>query len=377
MVGGAARIDWAYPRGMRGAPTLPKAGAATKAAATPTPAESPAAPPEAAKEAKTGGRTPKVTPPSGGPSAATSLADSEEYLNLLWWGREGSGKTTDLATAANRGRTLVVNAEGGLKKKPLRDWGIDLNNIVPWPDRTRSELEINYDTMDQLLWQLKAELLADPGSWYAVGWDSGSELYDAFVADVRAAEVERNNRYPESSPKRKEFRENPFFTDRGDYGIATEQLRTLLRRYRDLPCHFLVTALERRDIDADTSEVVYGPAVGPAFQKSLLGYVDVVLAVKASELRVGPDPETDVVDVYRAQVHTTGRNRAKDRLKSLPRVMANPTFERILAYVNEELTEADDPVQKEYLEARAEHKRWTEGKAASTGGEDAEGDTAE
>ena len=39
-----------------------------------------------------------------------SLADTEEYLNLLWYGPEGVGKTTAALRAADHGRVLVVNA---------------------------------------------------------------------------------------------------------------------------------------------------------------------------------------------------------------------------------------------------------------------------
>lgn len=287
-----------------------------------------------------------------------NMDESEEFLKILWWGREGSAKTTDIATAANRGRILVVNAEGGFKKKPLRELGVDLSNIVLWPD-PKSGVEISQLTLDELYWRVKAQLMAEPGYFYAVGWDSVSDIYTRFVSDVRRAEHEKNK----TARVKKEHREDPFFTDRSDYGTATTQLQEALRRWRDLPCHFLVSALERRDIDPDTSKVAYGPGVGPAFQKDLLGYLDVTVATKASTLQTGPDDEIDVIDSFRGLTRSNGRQRAKDRLKSLPRVMALPTFERILDYVEDRIDEESDPVQKEWLEAKLEDERWTGGGA--------------
>lgn len=294
-----------------------------------------------------------------------SMEESEEFLNVLWWGKEGSWKTSQMATAANRGRILVVNAEGGFKKKPLRDLGVDLGNIILWPD-PKSGVEVSFETMEALYWRIKAKLMAEPGYFYAVGWDSSSDIYTRFVSNVREAEYQKNQAAP--LQKRKEFRENRYFTDRADYGVATDQMRDLLRKFRDLPCHFLVTALERRDIDPETSKVAYGPGVGPAFQKDLLGYLDVIVANKVTTLQTGPDDEVDVVDSGRGLTRSNGRSRAKDRLKSLPRVMANPTFERILDYVEERVTEDADPVQKEWLEAKALDRRYANG-GVEDGGE--------
>lgn len=290
-----------------------------------------------------------------------NLSDSEEYLKILWWGTEGTGKTTNLATAAERGRVLVINAEGGLKKKPLRDLGIPLENIIPWPD-PESGIEVTVETMTDLFWRIRARLTADPGFFFGVAWDSASDIYTRFVSEVRRKEYEKNERLKQTSPaKAKEFREDPYFTDRADYGVATEQLRDLLRKFRDLPCHLLVTALERRDIDPDTSKVAYGPGVGPAFQKDLLGYLDIIVNTKASTLQCGPDDEIDVVDSFRGLTRANGRSRAKDRLRSVPRVMANPSFERILSYVNDTLTEDDDPVQKSWIEAKRVDAAWASG----------------
>lgn len=287
-----------------------------------------------------------------------TMDQTEEYLKVLWWGKEGSAKTTDMATAANRGRLFVVNAEGGFKKKPLRELGIDISNITLWPPPD-SGIEISYETMEDLYWRLRAKLLADPGYFYAIGWDSSSDIYTRFVANEREHQYRKNQ--AASPAKKRDAREERFFTDRADYGAATDQLRELLRRFRDLPCHFLVTALERRDIDEETSKVAYGPGVGPAFQKDLLGYLDVTIATKASTLQFGPDEELDVIDSFRGLTRSNGMSRAKDRLKSLPRVMAQPTFERILDYVNDKIDEDSDPVQKEWIEAKRLDDEWANG----------------
>lgn len=334
---------------------MPKAGPAAKAAddgakeaggATP-----PAAPPKPAKEATTARRGPSTIDLTG----LGSLTDQEDHLNAIWWGKEGSGKTTDVLTAANRGRVLVVNAEGGIKKRALREFGIDLENIVPWPAKGHEE-DLTVPNLMLLAEQLRAELQEDPNAWYAVVWDSVTEIYDIAVAGVRAVEFDKNASLPVA--KQKEHRNDPFFTDLSDYGTATEQLRVLIRRYRDLPCHFLVTALERRDVDEDSGKVAYGPAVGPAVQKALLGYLDININAVNDALRTGPDAKIDLVDEYIGTTRSDGMVRAKDRLKALPRTLPVPTFERVLDYVDDKTTQDTDTVYQEWLAQRADHSGW-------------------
>lgn len=350
---------------------MPKAGKAAQAATDAVEetggADAPAPTAQAAKAATTtreeGAKRPgesrgRVTRGVDlGQVASKTLSDQEDKVNGLWFGREGSGKTTDVLTAANRGRILVINAEAGVKKKPLRDFGIDLDNVIIWPE-PGNEDQLTVDNLDALSWQLRAQLQEDPNSWFAVIWDSASELYEAAVTNARLAEFDKNAALPVA--KQKEHRLDPYFTDISDYGTATAQMRSLLRRYRDLPCHFLVTALERRDVDEETGRVQYGPAVGPAFQKDLLGYLDVVIHTEASQHRIGPNPKTDIDEDFVGRSRTDGLIRVKDRLKSIPRNLPTPTFERVLDYFEDRVTESDDPLVAEWIAAQETHLEWLE-----------------
>lgn len=336
----------------------PAAKAATKDSGEVGAAEAPAATAKAAKEATSppgGAAKPTFTGVDLSATAASSLSDQEEFVNGLWYGREGSGKTTDVLTAANYGRVLVVNAEAGIKKKPLREFGINLDNIVPWPPQGREE-ELTVENLEALSWQIRSQLQEDPKSWYAVVWDSTSEIYETAVANERVKQYDRNLELPVA--KQKEHRLDPYFTDLSDYGTATAQMRGLLRKYRDLPCHFLMTALERRDVDEETSKVQYGPAVGPAFQKDILGMMDVNIYCEAGELRTGPDSKIDLTDEFVGRMRTDGKLRAKDRFRSMPRILPTPTFERVLDYIEDRVTEETDPMVKEWHEQRAANAEW-------------------
>jgi hypothetical protein len=323
-----------------------------------TPAPAKAAPKKTAARAATR---------ASGLGTLASLEDSKEYVNGCWWGREGGGKTTDVLTAANYGKIITVNAEGGAKKKPLRDFGIDLTNIIPWPGTDKdgkSAGEITYESLEALSWELASELENEPDKYFAVCWDSGSEIYDILVGNERYKQYLRNEDNRGTS-NFKPHREDPTFTDIADYGVATTQYKILLRRFRDLPCHFLITALERRDVDEDTSKVAYGPAVGPSAQTALLGLVDIVVNTRASSLQTGPDPEVDLIDEFVGTNRATVISRAKDRFRALPRNMVNPTFERIWQYIDETLTEADDEQQAAWVAARKASAEYIEGAKAA------------
>lgn len=265
------------------------------------------------------------------------VEDIVEFLNLLYYGREGSAKTTNAARIANaashlpkgKGKVLVINAEGGLKRKPLIKRGVDMSRIVLWPDPKKHE-RVSRESLQKIFQRVKSDLLADPDSWFAVIFDSASEIHISFLDTVTAKRV--------ASMLNRGMDVDEDFVDRSDYGTMSKMFRQQLRNFRDLPCHFIVTALERRDVDSDTSKPTYGPAVTPGLQSDLLGYVDMVIMCKAED-EDGP---------FRGLTRANSRYRAKDRFDTLPKVMVEPHADRIIDYLNDTIDEETDPEQKRY-----------------------------
>jgi hypothetical protein len=259
-----------------------------------------------------------------------SLGATEEKLNVLWYGREGTGKTTNAASLANLGRTLLVNAEAGLHKGPLAKRGINTDNLMLYP---KPGQPLTFEGLEELHYRLANDLADDPNSWAGCGFDSLTEIHKALLEGITKTAREK--------AARKGQERDRWFVDRADWGVMSEQMRVLLRRFRDLPCHFAATALERRDVDETTGKVQYGPALTPALQTDVLGYVTLVLYVKSEELGGDEDGETE----FRALTKASGRYRAKDRLDILPRVLVNPRFDKIVQYANGSMDESDDPDQ--------------------------------
>lgn len=262
-----------------------------------------------------------------------SLEEDTDYYKWCMYGPQGSGKTTAACKAANHGKILVLRAEGGLKKKALESHGIDVSNIMVFP--RQQGRRIRKEDLIAVHEQLLADLEEDPNSWFAVVLDSVTEIHHTLREVASKQRVARVlNRL--TDPKLiAEFDED--FIDRDDYGKMTGQLREILRDYRDLPCHVIFTALQK--VDDSTAENV--PAITPALRIDLMGYVDILTAHKGED------------DSFRALTRASGKTHAKDRFNVLPKVWAEPDFDRLLGYMEGTLS-ADDPIQAEYDHDAAE-----------------------
>lgn len=279
--------------------------------------------------------------PGGEEIALHPLDDTEQFLSAMYYGVEGTGKTTDslaMSLLADPGLVVLINAEGGAKKGALVAMGIDTSRVVMYP---KPGQRVTFDGLERLFFQLSSQLDRDPSSVLGVVWDSSTdivqELLDQVVEEVmvtQAAILERNRGQRPGNIKLRDRFDN----DRDDYRRMSNQVRSLLRKYRYLPCHFVVTALMRRDEDETTKKVTYGPAVTPGLQSDLLGYVDMVLHCQVAEMGEG--------SVYFGTTAPTRTHRGKDRHHVLPTELVNPTFDRLVRYLRGELTPDTDPDQK-------------------------------
>ena len=132
--------------------------------------------------------------------------------------------------------------------------------------------------------------------------------------------------------------DDPFATDRDEWGKMTEMCGRVTRQFRDLECHTAFVCLDRREVDKEATEggVFYRPALTPAFSTDLMGYVDVVIYTSREEVDDLHD-ESQFVGITVA----TGKYRGKDRYGVLPPSFPNPTFDRLVKFINE--ADPEDP----------------------------------
>lgn len=266
------------------------------------------------------------------PQAFESLEEQATIVNGMWCGDYKTGKTTALATMANLGPIVFINAESGIKKQPLIKHGVNVANVLLWPNRATGE-PITFDTLEGLYWKMAADIAGaaergDPPPYAGVVWDSITDITDTLLKNITEAQAGR-------AMKSGEIRDR-FFTDRADYGTMGDQVKLLLKRFRDLPIHFGCSALLRRDVD-DDGRVIYRPAVIPSLANAIGGYVDVICVTDVYDVGDGGD------DVYRGLFRPAGKFRGGDRFGVLPKRLPDPTFERVLAYVGGQLDVDSDP----------------------------------
>lgn len=282
-------------------------------------------------------------------AASKSLLDAHEITRGLWYGDPGKGKTHDLAHMAKLGKVIFIDAEKRLKKGPLVRAGVPIGNIEPFTD-------VSYQSLIDLAMSIQ-ERLADGEPIIGLCWDSGTEthrillesLVDAAVLKAATKGVERD----------------PWSTYRDDYGDMTEQFRRILRRFRDLPIHLAISALAKREDDED-NKVRVSPAFTPAVLRDVMGYMDFVFH-KRMELVEGREE-------YSGLCKPAGRFEAKDSYGVFPRVLVDPTFDRVVKYIDGELTGDKDPIQ---IEARAARLRQQQDAPATTAPASADTDTTE
>lgn len=255
-----------------------------------------------------------------------TLADQTDVVKVLYYGEQGTGKTLDLATLGLLGPVIFVNAEGGLKKRPLRTFGIPPENM--WPEPATS-----YEQLEALYWNLRRDIEADKdGRPVGIVFDSLTEI----ITVLTEVQVMRRTQGAQMKADQlgivpKDIDVNPFKTHLDDYGVMTQQMRHLSRRFRDLPIHVGFSALSKRDVDVTAGEtggdvVTYRPQLTPAFGNDIRGYVDIVVATKVAV-------DGKYVGITKPRFGLMG----KDRFGALPTTMVNPTMERIIAVINDEL----------------------------------------
>lgn len=267
-----------------------------------------------------------------------SLDELDEFVNAMYFGDPGSGKTTAAMHMAKLGKVIVVDAEAGLKKRPLQRLGIPTSNIIPYTVES-------YKDLDNLHLQVKAQLDAEPGAIAGVVFDSMTEiqkkLIEAIVSERHAKALAQAQRGGF------EVKDDEFFVDRDEYGKMTEQVRRICRRFRDLPCHTAFVCLAKRDVDKEgDGGIVYRPALTPAFAGDLMGYVDIVGYTQQAEGEAGDRSR------YVAITRPMGKFRGKDRYGATPEIFPNPTFDRLVEYVEAEDPEAhaaEDPFIRQRL----------------------------
>lgn len=216
-------------------------------------------------------------------------AESVEWLNLLIYGEPGVGKTRLAGSAADHPDTspvLILDVEGGvmsLRHQPSVDV-VQIRDI---------------DTIVKIHDELQKR---NGGGYKTVVIDSLSELQKLDMFAVMGDEVNKA-RNPESMDK-----DVP--TQRA-WGKSLERLRRIIRAYKDLPVHTIMTTKLATTTDEQTNVTLYHPALPGKLRGDAPGFFDVVGLMRVKEEQNG------AVKKRTLQIQSTSKVIAKDRTDAL------------------------------------------------------------
>lgn len=277
-----------------------------------------------------------------------TLDKTPSFIDMVYLGEPGSGKTTAAAHMALLGKIVWVCGEMGLEPDRLKELGIPVENI---------ELHdaIDYDSLVELATEMRTSLRATPGCYAGVVFDTFSEIQGRLL----------------------EAKAKTLLISQNEYGVNTSELTRLLRKFTDLPCHTAYVTHTKREEDKKdngTTSVTYKSMMTPKVGSTLDGYVRISCHMVAQAR--GDSDEADYVGFLRPHF----ARRGKDRTGTLPPKLVSPTFDRIEAYVsrrylrsamnniddNGEVPDGLDPLQFEYRERIRAQKVAAEQSAAAT-----------
>jgi len=218
------------------------------------------------------------------------LSDVEDYINLMIYSRAGIGKTV---WASKAPKPLLVNYESGTMSLNEENLGPEVLERVDvlFPD--------NFKDLNSI-----ATYLRDYDHGYkTVILDSITEIQNASLDTILR------------DPNRKSSldKDNPTLND---YGKCTNQMRKLLRFFRDLPMHVIFTALESKDKDELSGAISVGPAMTPKLRENIEGYVDIIGYMFVSK-------DQDNNPTRKILWQPDGKYMAKDRSRKLGKGFGN------------------------------------------------------
>lgn len=285
-----------------------------------------------------------------------NVSTEDDYLKMLVYAQGGIGKTVLSATASQLdGDTLFISAERGTKSIRLKKWTdrIDLNKIhvvgmdnfidfndyyeflydhvemVKQYDRYRKSGDnANASKMIEAIWKQQSDEPREKGQmpriYRTVVIDSLTEVQRRSldrIVDTRTGQAN-----PGSITRGVKFENNR--TTLQDYGDNTQQMRKLVRAFRDLDMNVIFTALEAEVQDEMTGKVTVRPALTDKLWQDVNGYVDIV----ARMFTATKDKQVERKIAFQPY----GNYTAKDRTGALGMGMTDATVKQIVDKITAE-----------------------------------------
>lgn len=225
-----------------------------------------------------------------------SVSETMDYLNFLIYGDPGAGKTvlagsSDMVEAM--APVLFIDVEGGTFSIRERNPGVDVVRVKSW-----SDMQKVYDALYKGDHDYKTAVL-----------DSLTEIQKFSMYNIMRDLIRDD---PDRDPDIPSMRE---------WGKNIEQIRLLVRAFRDLPMNSIFTALAKEDKDPKTGKMKTRPSLSGKLANEVAGFLDIV-----GYLYTKP-----VDGNYHRMLLTqpTDQFVAKDRSDNFPQILQDPTMSMV------------------------------------------------
>lgn len=231
----------------------------------------------------------------------TGASDYGKYIKALVFGQPGAGKTLISSTFPN---PLYASAEGGLMSIADRD--------IPYVDiRSSEDLLAIKNSVDQDP-DIRAEILGFPVDTIVI--DTIDEIQKILIAERLKAT--RNSAMQLQ-----------------DWGWLSEQMRAMVRGFRNVPIHVVFTCHLKEVTDGESGRVSYKPGLQGGISDDIAGYVDLSLLIDTALVNETVDGKLRKVEKRTLLTTQTVKYPfLKDRSGKLPHEMEvnfTDDFERI------------------------------------------------
>lgn len=219
-------------------------------------------------------------------------------LNILVHGEPGCGKTWFAASASDvpaMGKVLCLDIEGGATLSAQPKYSkMDIVQINRWTD-----IEVVYNDLYDT---------DDCGGYGTVIIDSATEAQKYSMDAVMSTAVARDKTLDRDMPMQRHW------------GVNIEHMRKMIRAFRDLPCHTIITTLTKEDQDQKTFVTKKRPSMSGKLSMEAAGFMDIVFYMYVKE-----DDDLGTIRILSAKAGETYT--AKDRSDRLPDYIAPPAYD--------------------------------------------------
>jgi hypothetical protein len=228
------------------------------------------------------------------------VEERSSYFNILLYGDSGVGKTT-LAGSADEVPSmrpvLFIDIEGGTESLRHSYPEVETVRVTSW-----QEMQNVYNALYE-----------------------GNHPYKTVVLDS-LTEIQKFNMYNimnDLAQKRPDL--DPDVPGMREWGKNLEQIRRMVRGFRDLDMHTIFTALAKSDKDQKTGITTTKPSLSGKMADEVAAFLDVVVYYYVKQIGDGSDAEFKRLLL----TQKTDSQVAKDRSGKLPMVVEAPTMSEI------------------------------------------------